>query len=172
MKTKNLTVLIILAFVTISSGCTKEGKQGEPGTNGQNGNSNVHSVILTAGSWVWDSGSGTRYSTWTGISSLTYDIASYGGVYLYQANSSNNGYYQLPITAPVSAGVVESDYYEYGQGTIVVYIQNSNLTDPIAQIPSPAKYKLVTISASARSANPNVDYSNYDDVKECFGLKD
>lgn len=172
MKKIKLKMALALILISVFSSCTKEGKQGEPGTNGQNGNSNVHSEILTAGSWVWDSGSGTRYSTWTGISSLTYDIASYGGVYLYQANSSNNGYFQLPITAPVSAGVVESDYYEYGQGTIVVYIQNSNLTDPIAQIQNPAKYKLVTISASARLANPNVDYSNYEEVKERFDLKD
>lgn len=166
MKISTLLLFILIIFIS----CTKEGEQGEPGLNGQNGNANVHSVGLTTNTWIWNSGSGTRYYTWTNISNLTFDIASYGGVYLYQLNSSGNGYFQLPITAPISAGVVESDYYEYGQGILTVYIQNSNLSDPITQIPNPANYKLVTISSSARLANPNLDYSNYEAVAKTFGL--
>lgn len=171
MKTFNRTLTLILFVGLFLIGCTKEGKQGEPGTNGQNGNANVKSISLVASSWLWDSSSSTRYYVWSGIPELTYDIASYGAVHLYQLNSAGNGYLQLPITAPISSGIVESDFYQYGTGTLSVYIQNSNLSDPLLQIPTPTKYKLVTISASAKVANPDLDYSNYDAVAKLFKLE-
>ncbi len=171
MKVLKTSFSIILFTLIIFSSCTKEGKQGDPGVNGADGNANVKSVGLTTSTWYWDSTSSTRYYVWNGITNLTYDIASYGSVHLYQLNSTEDGYFQLPITAPISAGVVESDYYEYGQGTIAVYIQNSNLSDPLGQISTPTNYKLVTISASARVANPNVDYTNYNEVAKAFNLE-
>ena len=75
------------------------------------------------------------------------------------------------MSSPISAGVIESGYYEYGQGKLPVYIQNSNLSDSIAQIPSSANYKLVTISSSARLANPNLDYTDYEAVAKAFDLE-
>lgn len=178
MKTiKKITLLVVIASILTIFSCTKEGKEGPAGpagasgTNGTNGNANVKSILLSTSTWYWDNSFKARYYTWY-PSELTYDIASTGAVFLYQSTSSGAGFIQLPISQPVSASVVESDFFEYGENIIEVYIQNSNQSDPISQIPIPTYYKLVLIPSSARIANPNVDYTNYEEVKTTFNLKD
>lgn len=168
---KKILSLVLIASTIVIYSCSKEAEKGEDGPAGVDGNANVKSILLTATFWNWDSGSSSRYQTWTGVTDISEDIAATGVVLLYQLNPSGTGYYQLPITAPISSGVVESDYFEYGIELVQIIIQNSNLSDPISQIPTPTYYKLVTMSSTAKLANPYLDYSNYEEVKKVFNLE-
>ncbi|NQX97349.1 MAG: hypothetical protein HRT73_05640 [Flavobacteriales bacterium] len=171
-KLKKVLSFALLSGVLLIFSCTKEGEQGESGTNGLDGNANVKSIVLTANSWAWNTTTSARYQVFSGITEITFDIASYGAVLLYQLNSGGTGYIQLPLTGVVSGGVVETDLFIYGEGFVEVQIQNSNLSDPISQIPIPTTYKLIVIPSTAKLSNPDIDYTNYYEVKGAFNLEE
>ena len=59
-------------------------------------------------------------------------------------------------------------------GTEVIYAYSTSNVNIVAN-PQPTtleRFKVVAIASSARLANPNVDYTNYAEVKVTFNLED
>lgn len=88
-----------------------------------------------------------------------------GGVFVYW--QSGTTYIGLPITI-----IDQEFYYKYDTGGWVEVDVRSASGN--TSIPSPSLYnfKIVVIPPAARVANPNVNYKNYEEVKNAFNLKD
>lgn len=171
MKTiKTALTLIVLTILFTTTSCTKEGEKGEQGEAGQNGNANVQSTTLTATSWSWDASNFWRTVAWNNVSILNGDVINSGSVMLYQ-NVGGNSYVALPITQG-TATTVENDFFVFSLNRIDVFIENTNLSDPINQIPIPTSYRLVTVPSSARLSNLDLDWKDYEKVKKRFNLKE
>lgn len=171
MKTKNV-LLAVTMLLSIGFTSCKKGDTGEPGKDGVDGNANVTYTKLTATSaaWAWSASDYWRYATWTGVSALTADAVDKGAVMLYQKVGTS--YLAIPLTMNISTGKVEHDFFMHDVGTVMVFIENSDFSDPISQIPNPIEYKLVCIPQKALEAHPEVDLMNFNSVRSTFKLKE
>jgi hypothetical protein len=174
MKTKITTFglfLLMSATAIVFNGCKgKDGAPGAEGPKGADGNANVTSIVLTATNFYWNGTYQYRYASWSSISILTSAVASTGAVMLYQSDGAG-AYIALPISQSIGGDVSEHDYFTYSEGKVSVVIENSDKSDPIANISLPTTYKLVCIPSKAMIAHPNVDIKNYTQVKDVFNLK-
>jgi hypothetical protein len=167
MKTKNALIAVTLLLSIGFTSC-KKGDTGEPGKDGKDGNANVTSMTLTASSWIWSAPDYWRYNTWSSVSILTVDVCNTGAVMLYQ--NSGGSYTALPVTQNIGSKV-EHDWFQYSVGSVIIVIENDDLSDPIAQIPTPTTYKLVCIPQKMMQAHPEVDLLNYEQVRTTFDVK-
>lgn len=161
--TKRILMLLIIASMTTILGCAKDGKDGKdglPGPAGQDGNANVESSTFYNRSWVYSSSENAYIvSLWT--SNITQDVVLNGSVHCYISYDSGSSY----LTLPLSLQSVSMLYgYELNSLDIIAYGYSST--------PNPITVKIVTIPSSAKLANPNVDYSNYEEVKRVFKLEE
>lgn len=198
MKATKITVVsIVLGVLTLLS-CTKEpekgdkgdkgdagrngidgingtnGNNGTNGTNGQDGedgNANVQSQTFTVNTWthfgtVGQPGDG--YYVQLNYPAITNDIVSTGAVIAYMTGVSG-AWVALPYSEPKSSYTTYINYtYQLNQA--LIQIQDSDFFTPQ---PSGTTYiKIVVISSAARLANPELDYTNYYEVKGAFNLKD
>lgn len=159
MKTlKRISILVMIASILTTFSCTKEGKQGETGPQGSagtNGNANVASLTFDVNSWNWSSNNCNLSAT-----NVTTSIVSSGSVLVYMETSP---YSEQWAAIPLSSSGIEIIYsYQVGNVNIVASPQPT----------SHERFKVVAIASSARLANPNIDYSNYYEVKGAFNLKD
>lgn len=164
MKTTKKLFSILAATMLVFSSCKKDvaGPQGEPG---KDGNANVISTQAAVTSWTL---SGTTYYATVSVPSITQEIVDAGAVLCYMSDGST-GWYSMPYTYYMS-GYQVMYYTNYGVGYINIYNKNSNLTTPA--YPGTRVFKIVTISSAARLAHPELDWSDYNKVKETFNLKD
>tara|TARA_R110000782_G_scaffold237188_1_gene323453 strand:- start:185201 stop:185656 length:456 start_codon:yes stop_codon:yes gene_type:complete len=151
MKTIKRTVLLtLIASVSLLFSCAKDGEDGLPGPAGPAGNANVKSQTFDV---YWSSSSFVDlYAT-----IVTQSIVNSGSVMTYIQESPGT-WIALPINTNYNI------VYSYSVNNVRVYVS-----------PQPSgydKFKVVAIASSARLANPNVDYTNYEEVKATFNLKD
>jgi len=159
-----LSLIVVVSVLTIFS-CTKEGEQGvagSNGTNGQDGNANVVSSTATNINWSWQ---GSNYSSGFTYGAITQDIIDNGAVFAYA--KIGNGYNQIPLTF-YNSGYSTSLEVHAEVGTISIFWTNSDFQQHGS--PSVTQIKVVVMSASQRLANPNIDYTNYYEVKGAFNL--
>lgn len=156
MKTiKRISILVIIASVLTTISCTKEGKEGPAGPAGANGNANVTALTFDVYSWHWSSNSATLNAT-----NVTQSIVNSGAVQVYLETSPYSGeWLAMPLTV---------------SGNEMLYSYQVNYVNVMAnpQPTSHERFKVVAIASSTRLANPNIDYSNYQEVKGAFNLKD
>lgn len=152
--------IAIALFSTVS--CKKEGPRGPAGATG---NANVHSMIDTVSTWTSNPPS---YKGTISYSEITQDIIDNGAVLVYLSTGSNT-YSQLPLTEYLSSSTSRSYEVETSVGQAVIIVSESDL---ITTNPGTLVFKVVTIAGSARKANPDLNYSNYEDVKKAFHLAD
>jgi hypothetical protein len=157
---------LILAFLFITSifSCKKEGP---PGKDGKDGNANVQSSTITFSSWNWDSGNNYEYSDFT-WSAITSSIASNGAVLVYLSTPA--GWAPLPRTVYPTTGYSQSQRFVYNTGTLRIIVQDSDLTQPAPL--GTWTIKVLAIESNIRKANPDLDWSNYNEVKGRFHLED
>jgi hypothetical protein len=169
MKTlKKIVMLVVITSVLTTFSCTKEGKEGPvgpQGTVGTNGNANVKSTAFTVYSWEWATSGNSKYIDITSTL-ITIDIVNSGSVLLYI--KSGTAWQALPFTFPQGT---TSTLFRYLYDFNLVEIQVTQETG-VPSITSNLDFKLVVISSSARIANPDIDYTDYYEVKEAFNLKD
>lgn len=154
MKTiKRISTLLLFTLIIFSS-CTKEGKQGEPGVNGKDGNANVSSYTFDVYAGDWSSNSAWLYNT-----NITQSIVNSGAVQLYMESSPYSGIWAaLPLSI---------------SGTEIIYAYQLNFIEVLAfpQPTSHERFKVVIIESSAKLANPNLDYTDYEAVAKVFDLE-
>ena len=148
-----------MAVSVMFSACTKEGPAGK------DGNANVVSSSMTALNWSYNA------PNWTvsfNIASITQDIVDRGAVLAYV--KVGNNFSQLPLTFYQDPAYSTSVGVLTVLGGVLVTWTDSDLTQPIN--PGPQVFKFVVISASSRQQHPNIDYTNYEEVKNAFNLED
>ncbi|MCB9335801.1 MAG: hypothetical protein H6586_06605 [Flavobacteriales bacterium] len=160
---KSISYLILIISIALFS-CTKEGKQGETGPAGVNGNANVKSETFTIFPSNWQTSGNTIYVNRT-TSLITTNIANSGAVLLYIQSTNSTAWQALPYTFP---GTNQIYRYWHSDGELQIQVYDSQSTPYIT---SNRNFKLVTISSTAKVANPNIDYNNYYEVKGAFNLK-
>jgi hypothetical protein len=168
-KSAKFMLPLLVSGVLILTGCTKEGPvgpQGAAGTNGTNGNANVTSLTKTVTTWTVDNT--VRWIADIPVPAITQSIVDRGAVLVYRANT-NGGYNQLPITyspVPTYNTTIEC-IHSLGNARILVYDSDGTLPNTPAAGQS---FKVVVIAPSARAANPDLNWSNYEVVKNKFNL--
>jgi hypothetical protein len=182
MKNLNSILTICLAVIVISS-CQKEGPIGPQGSTGATGpagpqgGAKISDLIFSVSSGTWEG----PYSNPTGglvylkdisVPFITQEIKENGVVLVYRRINYTSGGYSytaLPYAEVINNNSTRLWSYEVFIGTLRLLIQN---TDNNSHGYGGATFRVVAISATGRSANPNVNFNNYDEVKSAFDLKD
>lgn len=159
---KTITSLVLLVTMTIFSSCKKEGPAGPAG---EDGNANVVSSTITSSSWAYTAPSWAITFTYPAI---TQEIINSGAVLVYI--KVGNNYNQLPLTFYPSASYSSTIEVSTFVGGLSLLWTDSDLIQP--NNPGSQTFKVVVIAASGLIQNPNVDYSNYEEVKSTFSLVD
>ncbi|MEN9304243.1 MAG: hypothetical protein RL264_2672 [Bacteroidota bacterium] len=155
---------IIFFGLIVSSlvACTKEGPQGPAGANG---NANVVSATITSSAWVFNDPSWVIAFSYPAI---TQDIIDKGAVLVYIRTGSE--YRQLPFTFYEDDTYSSSFEVSTYLGGVKIIRTDSDLIEP--ENPGNLTFKVVVISASGLSQNPNIDFKDYNAVKQAFKLND
>jgi hypothetical protein len=161
---KKIYVMALLSTVILINGCKKEGPAGPAG---KDGNANVQSSTITFSTWNWDAVNKFEYSDFT-WSAITPAIANTGTVLVYLSTSA--GWTPLPRTIYPSTTYSESQRYTYKTGAFTIVVQDSDLTPPAAL--GTWTIKVLAIESRVMLNNSDVDWANYEKVKERFKLKD
>lgn len=142
------------------------GPQGPAGTNGVDGNANVkcYTVNLFSNNWACSS---ICYADVT-CSGITQDIINTGSVHVFMQSTTNTGVWlNMPWTEFNST--YSSNYnFNYSLNSLRIFKQDSDLTTPAN--PGSRFFKIVVIASSGKLAHPEVDYTNYEEIKEAFDL--
>jgi hypothetical protein len=159
--TKTISKLLLLVTITFFSSCKKEGPAG---LAGKDGNANVVSSTITSSSWAYTAPS---WATTFDYPAITQDIINSGAVLVYL--KVGNNYNQLPLTFYQTSSYSSTIEVSTFVGGLSLLWTDSDLTQP--NNPGSPTFKIVVIASSGMIQNPNVDYSNYEDVKATFNLK-
>ncbi|MBI4932111.1 MAG: hypothetical protein HY841_15240 [Bacteroidetes bacterium] len=168
MKSKLLFVFTIITALVTSIGCKK--KEGPAGAAGKDANVKAQTFSVT--SWAYSSPS--YYANYSDAD-ITSTVQNSGTVDLFFSSNGGTTWRALPFTQYIGT----SDYY-WGYNTSVGNVQptwtySSSLSsgsDPNTVYGVTAMFKVVCVSAGARKANPDLDWSNYNEVKTRFHLAD
>lgn len=163
MKIARNWLLIVVILLTITS-CKDEYTDVYPTVN------NIESGIVTA----YDSDWHFYAPSWelnVDYDAITRNIHDYGAVLVYLENS--NTWRQLPLTFYSQEG----DNYNYSStievstyvGGVTIYWTDSDFVQPVH--PGTRTFKIVVISPEAYQANPDVNYSDFNEVAETFNLE-
>jgi hypothetical protein len=134
------------------------------------GTGTVKSRIHTVYNWTWDDSPNADYDYadfyWNEITS---DIANEGAVLIYVSNGAG-AWIPLPRTIYPSTSFSQSQRYIYGPGGYTLIVQNSTRQEP--SDPGVWTIKVLAVSSTQRRANPNLDWDDYEAVKEAFHLEE
>jgi hypothetical protein len=173
MKKILSTAFILVSFSLMIIGCT--------GPTGPQGNANVQSdnITVSNSNWTLTTSSPWEYSVTINDPKITQDIVDNGMVLVYISNGSG-GWQLLPTigyTTGTSGGYIYdlewkySPVYSTGAVTIWYYI----VTDPTTWVPNnpgAQTFKIVAVAGLTKASYPNVDWNNYNEVKQALHLQD
>jgi hypothetical protein len=166
MKKIGTIMLGLLVVTTLLGACKKKEVEGPAGPAGADGNANVKSATFStvAADWTGDGVEGYSITLSTPI--ITADIVATGAVMCYMDISGTT--YALPYSYLYN-GFSRHMLYTYETGAITVSRRDDDgaTTNPGT---SGATIKVVAISSTGLIQNPNLDLSNYEEVKEAFDL--
>lgn len=166
MKKIGTIMIGLLVVTTFLSACKKEEVVGPTGPAGADGNANVKSVTFSSVAADWTGDGAAGYSITINSSIITADIVASGAVLCYMDISGTT--YALPYSYLYN-GYTRHMLYTYETGSVTVNRRDDDgaTTNPGSSM---AKIKVVAISSSGLIQNPNVDLSNYEEVKKAFDL--
>lgn len=163
-----LFALTIIGLGFLFSSCKKEGPQGPAGKDG-NANVKNQTIFINANEWVYSAGACKVTKL---VPEITSDIISKGALMVYTEGEPSGSWEALPTTWADPSGSILTFGYTMEAGKLHLLVTlNTNMTLPAGTIPS-SNYKLVLIAGSARAANPDVNYSNYQEVTSTFQLSE
>jgi hypothetical protein len=171
-----ISFVLSIMLITLSMlSCKKEGPigpQGPAGTNGINGidgvdgNANVitYTVNTTSANWTCSS---ICYVDVT-CPGITQDIVNTGSVHVFMESPTQAGaWLNMPWTEMFS-GYISNYNFVFVLGTLRISKSDSDLTTPAN--PGTRKFKIVVIASSGKLIHPEVDYTNYNEIKEAFDI--
>jgi hypothetical protein len=169
MKTFKIISFVLFTTLFVAS-CSIE----ECHADYDDGNANVASGVIDvyARDWVY------RDPSWVltiNYNMITRGIIDYGAVLVYMQDG--NAYRQLPLTM---LNMIETETGSYYYSTIVdvdtyvgavdIYWTESDFYN--SGNPGQRRFKVVAIAASDYYKNADIDYSDYNQVKEAYNLAD
>lgn len=174
MKTSKFLFLISSFFILSLCSCEKEtaegpqgpqGEQGPAGEDGEDGNANVHAYEfeLTHEDWEWDSDN-TRFEHYQTIPQLSSDDFGSGMVMVYSKIST------LWATWPISSA--QHWWFIHSTGSVdnlQLYVEGWN-SQPDMIYSGSRTFKVVVVSEKSYNTNPNLDWSNFQEVSKFFNL--
>ncbi len=190
MKTTIKTIMaIVFAFTIALTGCKKDagpkgdkgdkgdaGVNGTNGTNGTNGNANViASTTFTLNNWTsnFDDGINFNYSASASWAGITQAIVDKGVVVVYFDDGSG-GWVALPYSYAEDTYSSTTINFSFSVGMVAVEYTGFDDSGSFgaSALNGLLAIRIVAISASNREAYPNVNWSNYNEVKAVLNLKD
>jgi hypothetical protein len=168
-KMKSISLVVSASIVMLLSSC---GEKGDPGPVGPPGNANVHSYYYTVNYTNWNiyGTSGTPnhslfYEKY--IPEITQAIIDHGMVVAYIYDHTLGAWVALPYTYTFAGA---QEYYKFYTtvGIAGIDITLSTLQTPIAQ--QILEVKIVAVAGAFRQQHPDIDWSNYEMVKERLNL--
>jgi len=189
MRKTMKTIITVVAVVAIAfTGCKKEvtGPKGDKGDKGETGAAGTTGATGATGSTGATGAAGPQAKTFnfqlTFNSGDTYKV--YSGVTGFNADDviltfvkyenlpSQSYWTQLPLMLPGFVNI----FPEFGESTGQLFI-NTQKTDGTTGSPwttsnNTFDFKAVLISSSQRQAHPNVNWNDYNEVKEVLNLQD
>lgn len=186
-KTAKVIATLFVACGLIFSSCKKDpgpkGDTGPTGPQGAPGNANVYNykfnVNLSSFIGPLTNGEWSSSNALTFMGSTFIDEKDAVLLYLFDKTVGSTDYYNaLPFNDYFNTGTAFNQHsFQIGSSgsanILILKIRNSTGGQPYTSMTTGAlSYKLVLVKASARMANPNVNYNDYNAVKEAFNLKD
>ena len=172
-KTAMLLSMFALAFGLMFIGCKKEGPQGPAGPAGPTGAVGQAGPQAKTFTFTLVFNSGDTFKSYSGVTGFNTDDVLL--VYVFNANYGDDYYVQLPYMAGDAGASGVHFWAEFSEMTGNLFI-NTTWADGTAGSPWSStktfKFKAVLISSSQFKANPNVNWSNYNEVKATLNLKD
>jgi len=156
-------LLAAMMITVIFAGCQK-GDTGPAGPQGPQGNANVGvgTVSVTQSQWTYDNINWDYYYD-VSDNSITEAIATNGTVEVFVNNTgATDDWNAMPYTVYYLANKSYSFDYEYYNGGVTLYIKLSD-NSTFSTIAT-YSFKVVVISGSLRKANPNANWSNYNET--------
>ena len=133
--------------------CKKE--PGPPGPPGRDGNANVKTEIIKAYGYEWEL-DGSLYVVYKTSDLLTQDIVDNGSVHLY-LELGDGIWLALPY---------ETMGFIVGANQLAIFTEGSSVTSQTTI------FKLVVIEGNLQTKNNNIDFNDYNSVKEYYKLED
>jgi hypothetical protein len=84
-----------------------------------------------------------------------------------ESTSQTGAWLNMPWTE-MNTGYISNYNFVYALDAIRISKQDSDLTTPIN--PGFRNFKIVVIASSGKLAHPEVDYTNYEEIKEAFDI--
>lgn len=160
-KTKFFILSFLLLISTTLTQCTKEGP---PGPKGE---VNMSSYYYTADNWSLNSSS--QWYTAISIPELTTGNIDNAAVLVYFKVATV--WRALPYTEINTTNYFMGFYHSVGRVDVLwTYNGIGSGDDPNDYFNTSVKYKIVVIPASQRLANPDLDWNDYEAVKQRFNL--
>ena len=158
MKTTFTTWLlaaILLTFTACKKGDT--GSPGTNGTNGANGNANVQSMTATISTNQWTL-NGNEYDITINDAAITQSIVTTGSIQLF-VSANGTTWTALPFS------IMDREFnFQYSVGLVTIGYTTGTGVSPTSA-PNNDQFKIIAITASARAANPSVNWNDYNQVK-------
>ena len=181
---KKISNIFVMLAILIMTSCGKEGPmgpmgpmgpQGPQGPAGEDGYVNVASSTVTVfpDDWYWDE---TSWRVDFDYDAVNSDIYNSGVVLVYM--ESDNTWRQIPMTFYYTdydnqgnliycSSSLETSFYV---GGVSVFWTENDFYDGYR--PDEHRFRLVAISTSYYNAHPDLDYSDYNVLKEALELAD
>lgn len=141
------------------------GPQGIQGVAGQNGNANVTTRTFTVLDSYWTTSAPNLYVDLID-DHITQDISDNGTVLVYISNGGG-GWVPLPKIEYLSSSIFTQYVPVYYVNGVTIWKMDSDITQSL----SPGYTMTVKIVAIAGvTAIPNIDYNNYEEVKQYYNL--
>lgn len=152
--------MFLITGSMILSGCAKEGPAGD---DGKDGNANVVSTTVTSSAWAY---SAPSWYLNLPAAAVTQNIINTGAVLVYA--KVGDSYNQLPLTFYQSASYSTTvEVSSYAGGVNLIWT-DSDLTQP--NTPTLQTFKIVAISSAGLAQNPDLDFSNYEEVVSAYEI--
>ncbi|MFH0893729.1 MAG: hypothetical protein V2A54_04775 [Bacteroidota bacterium] len=178
MKKMNFKIAAFaaLAIALLVGGCKKDDDsmyqlkgdyqpKGNYQPAGNYGNANIVSNQFTV---TWTLSAPAYYCTiYDG--NITQSIVDNGSVEVYMSNGSG-GWIALPYTMPMSSTYASTYTPVHYLGGVTVWKYDTDYTQ--ASDPGTTTFKVVCVSYAGKIANPNLNWNDYNEVKNAFNLKD
>lgn len=177
---KKLLSTLFISTALLFVGC--EGDEGPQGSAGADGNANVKAAHIEIAPDAWETktvntnqGPVTYYQYGYTGAQINSDLYNNGVFYTYFKNNDfptlgDSRYLSLPVTWSNNLGQVTrrldvDSYYAQSADTLNFIVTGNPLTDTI-------QLKIVTIDGNPAKVNPEVDFGNYEMVKDYFGIEE
>lgn len=152
-----LGTFILMLFFTACTKETVQGPKGDPGAAGGGGNSSIQSsAIFTVSTTQWQKTADTSAWKFTiNTDLITKDIVDKGIVKVFVQIGTS--WWELPFT--------EGDLFtQFGFDVGVANLYFTDIHGGLPARPSTKAYRVITISALARTSHPTTNWGNYYEV--------